>query len=210
MLGPVQPVALGGYHFGVTFTGETSRYRYFFPLKTKDEVLGVFQQLVAELTALGFTVRQLRSDNGGEYISKEFKAYCSLHNIFQQFTPPNTPRSNSISERFNRVLVERARTALDSAHLPKFLWAAAMSAVTYLYNRTISTMHVSKTPFELLFGAKPNVRNLRAYGCSAFMYNFAAQGKLDRRAFKGALVGYDHLSSSYLIYIPRDKVDTSI
>jgi hypothetical protein len=165
----------------------------------------VFKQLVAEVSALGFSVRQLRSDNGGEYTSKEFKDYCTQHSISQQFTPPNTPRSNSISERFNRVLVERARTSLDSAHLPKFLWAAAMAAVTYLYNRTISAVHVSKTPFELLFGTKPNVRNLRAYGCSAYMYNFAAQGKLDRRAFKGALVGYDNLSSSYLIYVPETQ-----
>ncbi len=94
----------------------------------------MFQQLVAEVSALGFSVRHLRSDNGGEYTSKVFKAFCTLHSITQQFTPPNTPRSNSISERFNRVLIERARPALDSAHLPKFLWAAAMSAVTYLYN----------------------------------------------------------------------------
>ena len=83
VLGPVQPVALGGYHYGVTFTEESSRYRYFFALKSKDEVFGVFQQLVAEVSALGFSVRQLRSDNGGEYTSKEFKAFCTLNNITQ-------------------------------------------------------------------------------------------------------------------------------
>ena len=63
-------------------------------------------------------------------------------------------------------------------------------------------MHNSKTPFELLFGAKPNVKHLRAFGCVSYMYNFAAKSKLDSRAIKGALVGYDLQSSAYLIYVP--------
>ncbi len=38
------------------------------------------------------------------------------------------------------------------------------------------------------------------------VYNFAASSKLDPRAIKGALVGYDNHSSAYLIYIPESNL----
>ena len=202
VLGPLEPTALNGYRYGVTFTESTSRYRYFYPLQHKDQTLSVFKSLVAEVSAQGFKVKLLRSDNGGEFTSKEFAEFCVAEYIEQRFTPPNTPSANSVSERFNRVLAERARSMMHSAKLPKFLWASAMLTVTYIYNRTISPEHESKSPYELLFGVRPNVSNLRAYGCRAYLYNFGAVGKLDDRAIKGALVGYDMSSSAYLIYVP--------
>ena len=204
VLGPIQPVALGGYQYGVTFTEVNSRYRYFYPLKQKSDVLQAFMSLVAEVSSLGFKVKLLRSDNGGEYTSIEFQLYCKSNNIHQRFTSPNTPSSNSISERFNRILGERARAMLYGSKLPKFLWAEAMAAVTYLYNRSLSPVDSTKTPYELLFNVKPNVANLRAYGCVTYMYNFdVSRTKLDNRAIRGVLVGYDLKSSSYLVYIPE-------
>ena len=205
VLGPITPVALGNYKFGVTFTESNSRYRYFYPLKHKSDVLDAFKSLIAEVSSQGFTVRLLRSDNGGEYTSDAFKSFCRDKNIEHRTTPPNTPKANSVSERFNRVLTERARAVILGSKLPNFLWAYVMSAVTYIYNRTISPTHKSKSPYEVIFGARPNVAHLRAYGCIAYMYNFAASSKLDPRAIKGALVGYDNHSSAYLIYVPESN-----
>ena len=145
----------------------------------------------------------LRSDNGGEYTSDAFKHFCITKCIVQRFTPPNTPKANSVSERFNRVLSNRARAVIIGSKLPLFLWCYVMAAITYLYNRTISPRHSDKSPYELIFGAKPNVSHLRAYGC--YMYNFAASSKLQSRALKGALIGYDTTSSAYLIYVPETK-----
>ena len=203
VLGPIQPVAIGGFNYGVTFTDVTSRYRFFFPLKHKSDVLSAFQTVVAEVTALGFRVRLLRSDNGGEYKNESFASYMKTNMIDHRFNPPNTPSANSYSERFNRVLEERARAMMYASKLPKTLWAECMSAVTYLYNRSLTPAHPSMTPFQLLFGVKPDVRHLRAHGCVAYMYNFAPnRTKLDNRALKGVLVGYDMISSSYLVFIP--------
>ena len=206
VLGPIQPVAVGGFNYGVTFTDVSSRYRYFFPLRQKSDVLAAFQSVVAEVTALGFNVRLLRSDNGGEYQNEAFAAFCRSALIDHRFNPPNTPQANSYSERFNRVLEERARSMLYGSKLPKSLWAECMATVTYLYNRSLTPAHPSMTPFELLFGVKPDVSHLRAHGCVTYMYNFAQdRSKLDNRALKGVLVGYDRISSSYLIYLPELK-----
>ena len=109
---------------------------FFFPLKRKGDVFSVFKQLVSELSAQGFTVRGLRSDNGGEYCSDEFQQFTTLKNIIHRKTPPNTPQANSLSERYNRVLGERGRAMLKVT--PRYLWAEAMKTTTYVYNRSLS------------------------------------------------------------------------
>ena len=45
----------------------------------------------------------LKSDNGGEYCSKEFDDYCSYHGIRREKTVLGTPQANGVSERMNKV-----------------------------------------------------------------------------------------------------------
>ncbi|GJS07197.1 retrotransposon protein, putative, ty1-copia subclass, partial [Tanacetum coccineum] len=46
---------------------------------------------------LGKTIKAIRSDRGGEYISQEFKDYLKANGIVQQLTPPYTPQHNGVS-----------------------------------------------------------------------------------------------------------------
>eukprot|EP00253_Pinus_taeda_P017242 PITA_17242 len=66
----------------------------------------------------GKKLKCLRSDNGGEYCSKEFDKYCSEHGIRRQKTVPRTPQENGVSERMNRTIMERARCMRLHAGLP--------------------------------------------------------------------------------------------
>ncbi|GJU87402.1 retrotransposon protein, putative, ty1-copia subclass [Tanacetum coccineum] len=52
----------------------------------------------------GKTIKALRSDRGGEYISQEFKDYLKACGIVQQLTPPYTPQHNGVSKRRSRTL----------------------------------------------------------------------------------------------------------
>ncbi|GJY59940.1 retrotransposon protein, putative, ty1-copia subclass [Tanacetum coccineum] len=58
---------------------------------------------------LGKTIKALRSDRGGEYISQEFKDYLKACGIVQQLTPPYTPQHNGVSERRNHTLLDMVR-----------------------------------------------------------------------------------------------------
>ena len=40
---------------------------------------------------MGNPLKHLKTDNGGEYISKDFKEYCSKHGIKHKKTIPGTP-----------------------------------------------------------------------------------------------------------------------
>ena len=58
---------------------------------------------------IGKRLKCLRSDNGGEYCSKEFYSYCSHNEIHRENTVPRKPQENGVSERMNRTIMERAR-----------------------------------------------------------------------------------------------------
>ncbi|RYA77910.1 hypothetical protein DD594_28040, partial [Enterobacter cloacae complex sp. 4DZ1-17B1] len=47
------------------------------------------------------------TDNGGEYVSTEFKDFCNRRGIRRQFTAPYTPAQNGIAKRMNRTIQER-------------------------------------------------------------------------------------------------------
>ena len=56
----------------------------------------------------GKQVKALRSDNGGEYISGEFKDFCSKEVIQRELIAPHNPQQNGVTERNNRTIMGAA------------------------------------------------------------------------------------------------------
>ena len=70
-------------------------------------------------------VKALRSDNGGEYISNEFKDFCSKEEIRRELIAPHNPQQNEVTERKRRTIMGAARAMLHDQGLPIHLWAEA-------------------------------------------------------------------------------------
>ena len=87
---------------------------------------------------MGNPLKRLRIDNGGEYLSKELKEYCSKHGIRHEKIVFGTPHHNSITKRMNRTIVEKFWCMLKLAKLPKSFWGEAINTVAYLINRSPS------------------------------------------------------------------------
>jgi transposase InsO family protein len=62
-------------------------------------------------------IKCLRSNNGGEFSSKEFTDYCSRHGITRQFFVDRAPQQNGVVERKNMTVQEMARTMLMDSKL---------------------------------------------------------------------------------------------
>ncbi len=62
-------------------------------------------------------VKILRTDNGMEFYSKQFKNYCKSEGIVRHYTVPYTPQQNGVAERMNRTIISRARCMLSNAGL---------------------------------------------------------------------------------------------
>ena len=105
-------------------------------MKSKDEVFNKFKEfkdLVENSTER--KIKTLRSDNGGEFTSEEFKDLCKESRIKKLSTPYN-PQQNGIAKRKNGTLMEAAKAMLHDQDLPMHLWAEAGRAVVYVQNRT--------------------------------------------------------------------------
>ena len=76
-------------------------------LESKDEVFNKFKEFKALIENLSKKkIKILRSDNGGEYTSKEFVNFCKDVGIKRELTTPYNPQHNGVSERKNRTIME--------------------------------------------------------------------------------------------------------
>ena len=70
----------------------------------------------------------------------------------------------------------------------------------YILNRVPSKL-VSTTPYELWTGSKPNLENLRPWGCVGFVHITSQKyGKLGPRASKKIIIRYSESSKGYVMY----------
>jgi len=79
-------------------------------LRKKNEVLSKFMEfknLVERQTDR--KLKCLRTDNGGEFVNKEFEDFLRHHGIARQLTIAYTPQQNAVAQRANRTLVEMSR-----------------------------------------------------------------------------------------------------
>ena len=86
------------------------------------------------------SIKTLRSDNGGEYISHEFIQFNDSKGIIHETTCPYTPQQNGVSKRKNRHILETVRTIMTAAHMPQQYWSDAVGTSVYLLNRISSRL----------------------------------------------------------------------
>jgi len=57
---------------------------------------------------------------------------------------------------------------------------------------------VKKTPYELWYNRKPSVKNLKVFGCEAFVHvPDEKKRKCDPKSVKAIFLGYSELENSY-------------
>ena len=201
--------SLAGSMYFVTFIDDRSIFTAIYFLKKKSEVFQKFKNYIAWAENLtGKSVKILRSDNGGEYVSNEFQQFCNERGIQRQFTIACTPEQNRVSERMNRTIMEAARSMLFHSKMPQRFWAEAVNTTVYLRNQSPTVAVKDKVPFELWYGKKPSVSHLCVFGCNGFVHIEKA-GKLGAKAKRCRFVGYSSEKKGYRIYdIEKDKIIT--
>jgi len=120
----------------LTFIDDKSRRIFVYFLRKKDEVLSKlmeFKNLVERQTDR--KLKFLRTDNGGEFVNKEFDDFLRHQGIGRQLTIAYTPHQNGVAERANRTLVEMSKCLLVQSGLCESLWAEAVNTAVYLRNR---------------------------------------------------------------------------
>ena len=202
--GKINVKSLGGAEYFMSFIDDKTRFTWVYPIRTKDQVFKKFcewKTLVEKSS--GKKLKAIRTDNGGEYTSREFQEYLTEEGIRHERTIPKTPEQNGVAERMNRTLVEATRSMLADSNLPHTLWAEALSTAAYLRNRCPTKAVVGMTPFEAWSGEKPCVNGLRVFGCQAYVHiPKDERKKLDSKSKKCVLLGYGEHTKGYRLYNP--------
>ena len=205
LCGPMRTQSVGGARYFLTFIDDYSRWCHVYFLRTKDQVTNVFveyKNLVEKQT--GCKIKELQSDNGGEFLNKKMSEILKAAGIHQRLTVSHTPQQNGVAERKNRTLVEAARCMLLQSGLPRSFWAEAVSTANYVRNRCTTKAIPNGTPYERWTKQKPDIRHLYAFGEKVYALNKTPdKGKFDARGLPGTFLGYSDNSKALRIWLPE-------
>ncbi|GKA03704.1 ribonuclease H-like domain, reverse transcriptase, RNA-dependent DNA polymerase [Tanacetum coccineum] len=148
----------------------------------------------------------LRTDRGGEFTSNEFTQYCKENGIARQLTAPYSPQQNGVVERRNRTIMSTTRCMMKATNMPQNFWAEAVRHAIYILNSVPTKALEDITPYEAIKQRKPNLENLRIFGCIAYA-KVPSQHltKLDDRSIKMVYLGNEQGSKAYRLFDPTTQ-----
>ncbi|GJZ84062.1 retrovirus-related pol polyprotein from transposon TNT 1-94 [Tanacetum coccineum] len=128
LCGPMRVASINGKKYILIIVDDYSRFTWVKFLASKDEapdfIIKFLKMIQVRLNA---TVRNIRTDNGTEFVNQTLCSYYESVGISHETSVARTPQQNGVVERRNRTLVEAARTMLIYAKAPLFLWAEAVA-----------------------------------------------------------------------------------
>ena len=99
MCGPFSVASTAKHKYYVIFVDDFSRKCWIFFMQKKSNTFAKFYDFKALVEKESVMhVKALRSDNGGEYISDEFKEFCSKEGIRRELIAPHNPQQNGVAE----------------------------------------------------------------------------------------------------------------
>ena len=178
---------------------------WIFTLKRKSEACEYFKEWKAQVEQeTNQKVHILRTDNGGEYSSKDFESYLRKQGISHQVTAPYSSAQNGKAERLDHTFFNRAHTIMSENKFPPKLWGECVHTAAYLRDCTPTHTLKNMTPYEAYYGSRPDISHLHKIGCHAFiLVTSKHHPKIYDRSIEGVLVGYSSNSKAYRRYYPK-------
>ncbi|CAI7825714.1 unnamed protein product [Closterium sp. NIES-54] len=89
-------------------------------------------------------VKAIRTDRGGDFLSKDFSLWLKKNGLRHSLTMPNSPAMNGIAEQANRTITETARELLIEAGLPNYFWPDAVRSACVAKNKVLTHVEADK------------------------------------------------------------------
>ena len=200
LAGPIDPESIDGHKYALNCVHRFSGLICVYFMKQKSDACDAFKQYIADIAPYG-TIKSVRSDQGGEFISEKFVSMLIQNKIRHERSAPYSQHQNGKTERAWRTLFDMVRCLLEQSGLNKNLWTYAVLTAAYIRNRCLNKK-IDSTPFQQITDKKPNIANMQPFGSPCFCL-IQKPKKLENRSVKGIFIGYDRRSPAYLIYFPE-------
>ncbi|GKA69560.1 retrovirus-related pol polyprotein from transposon TNT 1-94 [Tanacetum coccineum] len=208
LCGPMRVESLNGKKYILVIVDDYLSFTWVKFLRSKDEAPEVIIKCLKQIQVrLNATARNIRTNNGTEFVNQTLKDYYENVGISHQTSVARAPQQNDIVERQNQILVEAASTKLIFSKATLYLWAETVSTACYTQNRSLIRLHYNKTPFELMHDKKRDLSYHRDFGSLCYLTNDNKDlGKLKPKADIGIFVGYAPAKKAYRIYNKRTRL----
>jgi hypothetical protein len=195
-------VSHGGAHYMLIIIDDYSHQVWPYFLKHKSDAFESFKtwKVMVEKQAER-NLKVLRTDNGLEFCSVDFKSFCRKEGIVRHHTIAPMPQQNGVAEGMNRTIISKAHYMLSNSGLSRKFWAEAASTACHLINCSPSTAISKKTLIEVWSGSPYDYSQLRVFGCTAYAH--VDNGKLEPRAIKCIFLGYGSGVKAYKLWNPE-------
>ncbi|GMF44976.1 unnamed protein product [Phytophthora fragariaefolia] len=171
----------------------------------KEYVLWTERQAIRMIKrGIPYTVKQVLTDKGGEFVNEAMEAWYNSRGIEYIQVGPKSSQLN-LCERTHQTLVEMTKAMMEHSGLPRSLWPEAMRNAVYIKNRSYNK-GTQGVPYEMFFGAKPDVHHIRQYGSLASVHVPVTPGRRKHysNAKLGYVLGYAENVVGYKVYFPTE------
>ncbi|GJX12924.1 retrovirus-related pol polyprotein from transposon TNT 1-94 [Tanacetum coccineum] len=167
LCGPMRVASINRKKYILVIVDDYSRFTWVKFLASKDEapdfIIKFLKMIQVRLNA---PVRNIRTDNGTEFVNQTLRSYYESVGISHETSVARSPQQNGVVERRNHTLVEAARTMLIYAKAPLFLWAEAVATASLCYPNNDSEdlgKLQAKADIGIFIGYAPKKKAYRIY-----------------------------------------------
>jgi hypothetical protein len=159
---PISPETSKKNRYYITFLDAATKWLEIYLISNKGEAFDKFKAFInIEENNTSSKLKRFHSDNARKYLTSEFNKFCIKKGILHTINAPYSSEQNGFGERINRTLLNKVKTLLIQSNLAKKYWGEAITASVYLYNRTPHSAIDYKTPYELKYGKKSDLNNIK-------------------------------------------------
>jgi hypothetical protein len=187
--GPATTTSTGGSKYFLTcYDNYTHRIDLSFLKLISDAFVAMTNYIAKVARQLNCKVKMIRSDNGGEFTSKQWENYMLANGIVHVKVVPDAHAQNGRVERVHLTILDDVRTLLLQSGLPPSHWAEAAAYPSYIRNHTPADN--KNTPLNLWYNQKTTVEHLQPFGCKVYYREHHKISKLQPRYKEGRLLSY--------------------
>ena len=168
--GPYRVSTVGKCKYFVVAIDMASRQCHTQLLKSKGQTLDFFKAYAVRRRNLhSRNLLTLMSDNGGEFLSDDFKAYL-LEQGIEHVKANAYGHENGMPERFIRTIRTLFLAMIFHSGMHLSLWGEALGCAVTLYNLTPHAALPNVTPYQADTGKRPDFKHLRVFGTICFAH----------------------------------------
>ena len=211
LAGPLSPPDYeSGGRYVTVFVDEHTGHIGIYVIHQKDDHHIMHKQYCADMAGHGgMEIREFHSDNGGEFISNDYRDMLIENGARKTTIVAKTPNLNPHAEGAMWRIFSMVRSMLTDSGMPKEHWGAAAIHAAYILNRTPRKNRPGRpgdhrSPYEMLQDRPPNLSSLKIFGCLAhgMVAKKDRSSKLAEVAVTGFYYGHSRTKRGFRILVP--------